>query len=415
MSKLKKTARLETTFGTYILDELIGEGGAGHVYGGTGIDASPVAVKVLAPERASTDKRRRFQNEIAFLTRNKHLNIVSVVDHGLSHEGQIVGPFYVMPRYDGNMRDLMRGGIAPERVMPLFSQIMDGVEAAHLKGVVHRDLKPENVLFLKESNRLAIADFGTARFTEDLVAIVQTGPGQRLANFQYAAPEQRTPGSPITPASDIYALGLMLNELFTGAVPHGTEYRLVRQASSQWGYLDPIVAKMLRQSPADRPGSIADLKGLLLRQGAEAVSFQKLSQIDATVIKAAEIDEPLAETPPKLISADWDGARLTLTLDRPVTPQWISALQNMGSFTSVLGKGPNTFSFHGSLAFVDARDYQVQSLVDHFKQWLPMASRTLKSNLQQEAQRQEAATRERLRREREAEEQRLRVIRNIRI
>ena len=416
MTKLKKPISFETAFGTYVVDELLGEGGAGRVYGGVGIDETPIALKVLAQDRATADKRRRFKNEIAFLARNKHPNIVTVIDHGLASSGDVAGPFYVMRRYKCNLRQIMQGEFPPARVLPLFNQILDGVEAAHLQLVVHRDLKPENILYDVGSNTLAIADFGTARFTEDLVATtVVTGPTQRLANFQYAAPEQRAPGKQVLATADIYALGLMLNEMFTGVVPQGTEYRLIGQVAKEEGFLDAIVARMLRQAPEERPTSVAEIKGLIQRHQSEAVSLQRLSQIEGTVIKTSEIDEPLALTPPRLVSADWDRRRLILTLDRPVTPQWINALHHMGSYSSVLGKPPQVFSFHENQATVDAPEHEVQMLVDNFKTWLPMASRTLKSTLELEAQRQETARKEQLRREREAEEQRLRVLRNIRI
>ncbi len=417
MAKLKKPLSFETTFGTYSVDELLGEGGAGRVYGGVGIDQTPIALKVLAEERANTDKRARFKNEIAFLVRNKHKNIVTVIDHGISHgPGGVVCPFYVMARYDSNLRSLLQAGISPDRVLPLFSQILDGLEAAHLQGVVHRDLKPENILSKGDSNSLAIADFGTARFTEDLVATtVETGPAQRLANFQYAAPEQRVPGKKVGAPADVFALGLILNEMFTTVVPQGTEYLLIGDVTKELSFLDAVVERMLRQAPDERPASIAEIKGLIQRHQSEAVSLQRLSQIDGTVIKSDKIDEPLAEASPRLIDADWDRGQLILTLDRPVTPQWIEALQRMTSFTSVLGKPPSVFSFRGSQAAVNAAEHEVQMVVDNFKSWLPMASRTLKNLLEQAAQKDEAARREHLRREREAEEQRLRVTRNIRI
>jgi len=84
VSKLKQSITVETAFGSYALNEVLGEGGAGRVYGGTDWDRRPVAVKVLSVERATIDKRRRFKNEIAFLARNKHPNIVSVIDHGVA-------------------------------------------------------------------------------------------------------------------------------------------------------------------------------------------------------------------------------------------------------------------------------------------------------------------------------------------
>lgn len=118
VSKLNKRLSFETTFGTYVVDELLGEGGAGRVFGGVGIDNSRIALKVLAADRSTTDKRRRFKNEIAFLLRNKHRNIVTVIDHGLS----VDGPFYVMRRYDSNLRELMRSGVPTNAVLPFFSQ-----------------------------------------------------------------------------------------------------------------------------------------------------------------------------------------------------------------------------------------------------------------------------------------------------
>jgi serine/threonine protein kinase len=184
------------------------------------------------------------------MSRNKHPNIVTVLDHGIARDHEFNGPFYVMSRYDGSLRAVMRQNLPSERVLPLFSQVLDGVEAAHFQGVVHRDLKPENILHDKGNGRLGIADFGIAQFTEELVAtVVNTAPSQRLANFQYAAPEQRIAGQTVTQQADIYALGLILNEMFTGTVPHGTRYRLIENVDKQFAFLNPLVSKMLAQSP----------------------------------------------------------------------------------------------------------------------------------------------------------------------
>lgn len=411
MPRLKNPISVETFFGIYVLDELLGEGGAGRVYGGVDAEGAAIALKVLASDRATTDKRRRFKNETVFLKQNKHTNIVSISDHGISS----IGRFYVMPRYDGNLRDLMKGGIDPYRTLSLFSQILDGVEAAHLQGVVHRDLKPENILWRRNPDTLAIADFGIARFVEDLVVTtVETSPAHRLANFQYAAPEQRAPGQSVQATADIYALGLMLNEMFTGVVPHGTDYRLIGRGAKEQGFLDDIVAKMLRQAPEERPPSIAEVKGLIQKYQSEAVSLQRLSAIDQTVINASEIDEPLALDPPKLIDFDWNQGQLTLTLDRPVTPDWIRALQGINT-TYLMGKDPSAFTFRGDQAIIGAREHEVQQLINYFKTWLPVASRNLKYLLEEKGRREESARQEKLKRERENEEQRLRIRRNIRI
>jgi serine/threonine protein kinase len=395
---------------------LLGEGGAGRVYGGIGPDESPIAVKVLAEERASAEKRRRFRNELAFQARNRHGNIVTVIDHGVTRGADVSGPFYVMRRYEANLRELIKAGIDPEQVMSLFSQILDGVEAAHLQGVHHRDLKPENILHSREANTVAVADFGTAHFTDDLIVTqVETQPTQRLANFVYAAPEQRVAGKYDGAKADIYALGSILNEMYTGTVPHGTDFRTISQSAEHWGYLDGVVERMLRQNPGDRPTSVGEVKALIRRFQADAVSLQRLGEIDGTVVKAGEVDNPLAITPPMLVGADWNRGQLTLTLDRPVTQEWVNAFHQMRGYTALVGAEPARFQFRGNEALVQVQDYQAQMAVDHFKNWLPTATLTLRNQLEDAARRREAAEKDQLRREREAEEQRLRVMRQLRI
>jgi serine/threonine protein kinase len=416
MQKLGKPISFETMLGTYTADELIGEGGAGRVYGGRGGDNVSVAIKVLPKDKATNDQRRRFKNEFGFLARNKHPNIIAAMDYGVATEGAVVGPFYVMQRYDRNLRERMAAGIKPEEVLALFGQILDGVEAAHMREVIHRDLKPENILYDEASRSLAVADFGIASFTDDLlVTLVETADIKRLANFQYAAPEQRTRGGSVGVTADIYSLGLMLNELFTGIVPHGTGYRTIGQAAKDFEFLDAIVAQMLRQNSVERPKSIADLKRLLQKNHLEFISLQKISRIDGTVVAAATVDEPLALEPPRLVDADWNGGRLTLKLDRPVDQHWINALHRMGSYSSVSGKPPQAFTFNGNTASVNAQEHEVQPVIDAFKTWLPAASRALRNLLEQASLHEAASRKGQLRREQEAEQKRLRVMRNIKI
>lgn len=410
-----KKFTVETAFGAYTLTEVLGEGGAGRVYGGTDVEGNPIAVKVLSIDSATTDKRRRFKNEIAFLLRTKHPNIVSVIDHGMLEQKSAKCPFYVMARYRENLRQRMEAGLSPNEALRLFHGALDGVEAAHLKGSVHRDLKPENVLidFLGSP---AIADFGVASFTDDLVAtLVETRPSQRLANFMYAAPEQRVPGNAISLTADIYALGLMLNELFTGEVAHGTDYRRIGGVNKDHAYLDDVVAQMMRQDPRNRFASIAGVKGAIAHQRSEFLTLQKISKIDGTVIPEGEIDEPLAHTPPKLVDADWENETLTLTLDRPVSIGWVSAFTNMGNYRSIPGAGPEMFRFLKDKASVNVHASNAQRVIDHFKEWLPRATQVYKYTLEQQLQQDKRRREDELKRQRALEEERLRVLGNLRI
>ena len=262
----------------------------------------------------------------------------------------------------------------------------------------------------------AVADFGVASFTDDIVAtLVETQPSQRLANFVYAAPEQRTPGHAVGQSADIYALGLILNELFTGAVPHGTEYRRVEDVDKNYSYLDDVVMQMMRQDPANRFASIADVRAAIARHRSEFLTRQKISQIDATVVPEGEIDEPLAHTPPKVVDADWKDGVLTLTLDRPVNSDWVRAIRNMGGHTSVMNAGPERFTFSGNKASVPIAGISAQDAINHFKDWLPRATQVLKYALENQIAVERRQREDELKREKAREEERLRVLGNLKI
>src|SRR5262245_44389306 len=98
---------LETAFNTYTLAEVLGEGGTGRVFAATDESGRPWAVKVLLPARATSDRRKRFKNEVLFSERTNHPNIVPVIDHGIARLSDGAAPFYVMPRYAGSLRTAM--------------------------------------------------------------------------------------------------------------------------------------------------------------------------------------------------------------------------------------------------------------------------------------------------------------------
>ena len=413
MSKLKKPIGIATTFDEYQLAEQIGEGGAGRVYGGTDSSGKGVAVKLLTA--ATTDKRKRFKNEIAFLTKHQHVNIVEVTDYGISSDAAFLGPFYVMKRYERSLRATIEAGVKPGDVLPIYCGILDGVEAAHLFGATHRDIKPENVL-VDAKGVPAVADFGIASFTKDILhTLVETKPATRLANFEYAAPEQRSRGKQVGKTADIYALGLMLNEMFTGTVPHGTNYKSIESVSKDLAFLDAIVAAMISQDPAKRPQDIAAVKALIEKYRSEAVTQQKLTAARNAVVPEGEVTDPLAFEPPKVVGANWEAGTLTLTLDRPVNDEWQAALLNMGSFSSVLGVHPNAFIIRGNIARVSVPDYEAQPVIDHFKDWLPKTTAVLKYTLEAQAAQKKRERLEQLRLTREAEERKLKVNQNLKI
>jgi serine/threonine protein kinase len=413
----KKPTKLATTFDTYAIGKLLGEGGAGRVYSAIDGSGEAVAIKLIDADALSRDKVRRFKNELMFGLRNDHPNIVTVTDFGTSAPDGSGAPFYVMPLFGGTLRTLIERGITGDKVLALFAQILDGVEAAHKRGIVHRDLKPENILFDEKSNGLLIADFGIARFTADeLATMVETSPANRLANFQYAAPEQRAKGAAVNLQADIFALGLMLHEMFTAEVPQGTGFKTIGSVAPGLAYLDDIAGRMIRHSPVDRFASIAEVKNELIARGNAFVHQQKLDALRKIVVPSSDITDPLVLDPPEPESLDFDGMRLIFTLSKTPSREWIDVFRSLTGVSYYPGQGPTNFGFSDRQASVHVSDaQQAQSLVAMFKEYVRAANRDYERKVMRDTQRAEKERREQLQAKIAAEERRLAVLRSLKL
>ena len=203
--------------GRYEVGELLGRGGMAEVY--AGIDRRlerPVAIKLLQESMAARpDVRTRFEAEARAAATLTQPHAVAVYDTG-EHEGV---PFIVMERLPGHtLADRIAAGtLPPEDVRAIAVQVLGALGAAHAAGIVHRDVKPGNVLVATDGS-VKIADFGIAKSID--VASDLTGTGQVLGTPAYLAPEQ-VEGRGASPASDIYALGVVLYEALTGQKPFG--------------------------------------------------------------------------------------------------------------------------------------------------------------------------------------------------
>ena len=416
MSQLKKKLSFVTAFATYVSDNIIGEGGSGRVYQAQDESGKPFAIKLLDPSKATRDKLKRFRNEHAFCSNMDHPNIVKVVDYGVVDLSGKSAPFFVMPLYDGSLRHLMQANMSSEEKLRMYGKVLDGVEAAHLRGVVHRDIKPENILFADGGREIVVADFGIARFAEDeLHTLIETKADARLANFLYAAPEQRTPGKEVDARADIFALGLILNELFTHAVPQGTGYRTIGNSAPEVSYLDSIVERMLSNMRKDRLQSVDEVKARLTGHKNEFIARQELDAASKRVLPTATAFGDLYDNAPKIISFDWDGRALSLEFDREITRDWIIALQNMGNYTFFDGAEPARFRFIGNKGYIESRPDDIQRTIDLFKEWIPIAHGVYRHTLEAGRRRAEEVERERLRQEVKAAELRANVLGSVRI
>jgi WD40 repeat protein/predicted Ser/Thr protein kinase len=261
--------------GYEILEE-IGRGGMGVVYRARQVGLKrQVALKmILASRYASSQQLDRFQQEAEILAQLRHPNVIQV--HEVGEQDGI--PFFCMEYMEGgNLAEKVNGQPQqPRAVAELVQTLARAVHAAHEQGIVHRDLKPANIL-LDGIGAPKITDFGLAKHLGEETG--QTG-SHIVGTPSYLAPEQvRRDGVAIGPAADVYALGVILYELFTGRVPHRGEnsmetvLQVLEQEPVQPSRLQPklpvdletITLKCLDKQPGRRYASAADLADDLRR------------------------------------------------------------------------------------------------------------------------------------------------------
>jgi len=209
-----------TRLGAYRLVEPAGSGGMGEVWVAERADgeySQRVALKLLKRGMDTDSILRRFRQEREILARLNHPGIVRVIDGGMSSDGR---PWYAMDHVDGEpiFAYATRKALDLQARVGLVARVADAVAYAHSRLVVHRDLKPGNIL-VDANGAPHLLDFGIAKLLEDTSEEQLTGTGAQIMSPAYAAPEQIL-GEPVSTATDVYALGVVLHELVTGALPH---------------------------------------------------------------------------------------------------------------------------------------------------------------------------------------------------
>lgn len=412
----KMPPEVATPFGVYRLGPLLGQGGSGRVFRARHPSGQHVAIKVISPEAVEAGKAHRAQNEIMFGVRNGHPNVITIIDYGVVQAGREALPFFVMPYYPLTLRAIMSAKIPPDKVLRVFGDVLNGVEAAHLLNVWHRDIKPENVLSNADTTQLVVADFGIAHFTADLlVNAVETDHRERLANFAYSAPEQKQRGLPVDHRADIFALGLILNEMFTGHIPLGTGYPTIGAIAPAYAYLDGIVESMIRSRVQDRIATIREVKEELIARENHFISQQKLMALSKKVVPESTIDDDLVVDPIHLTGADYQGGRLIFLLSKAPKDMWLRHFSQISGVAYFPGQGPSAISFDGPRASVPAMENQVNILVEHFKEYLEKTTQDYHGWLLARQAEEQRHQKEKIASRLREEEIRERVLRNIKI
>jgi tetratricopeptide (TPR) repeat protein len=256
--------------GAYTLEHLIGQGGMGSVWLARRTDGrfeGKAAIKLLNMALFSPSGQERFRREGSVLARLTHSGIARLLDAGVSPAGQ---PYLVLEHIDGERIDdfVESHDLAPEARIRLFLQVLDAVGHAHANLIVHRDLKPSNIMVTSDGV-VKLLDFGIAKLLGEQSVEEQIGltaEGARALTPKFAAPEQ-VRGEPVTTATDVYALGVLLYLLLSGRHPTAegvsTTADAVRAlcetepANLGAGDLDTILDKALRKEPGERYQTVA--------------------------------------------------------------------------------------------------------------------------------------------------------------
>ncbi len=297
-----RTARSRVR-GDYRIVRRIGEGGMGVVY--EALQSLPqrrVALKVLAAGRTSRRALARFEREAHILGRLHHPNIAQVFEYGVMDLGAGEQACLVMELVDGLAlhAHAERQALDTRARAALLATLADAVQHAHSRRVIHRDLKPANILVTREGVP-KILDFGVARMTDEESGLDRTLAGQLVGTLAYMSPEQ-VAGDPdeIDARADVYALGVLAWELFTGAPLVDVEERPLAE-----------IVTLIRERSAPAPSSVR----------------RSLSRdVDAICLKALEKDRERRYASAAELAAD---LRRFLE-DEPVTARAPSMLYVLG-------------------------------------------------------------------------------------
>lgn len=396
--KMKKDTVVKTAFDEYTLIDQVGQGGNGKVFSATNGSGDSVAIKFVE-RNIPANKLKRFKNEIHFCERHENKNIVEILDRGyviLNDKDYI---FYVMPLYAETLRDKMKVKINPKDAVTIFTGLIEGLKYAHKLGTIHRDIKPENVMFKAGSLDPIICDFGIAHFArEELLTIIETKNGDRMANFQYAAPEQRAKGEVATPQTDIYAAALILNEMFTGEIPQAEGYKTIESVEPDYKYLDDVFVQLFKQKAEDRLYPEDKILTEMITRAEQYHRDQEKLRLQKIVDDIASPDGFNAS----IIKKEFINGSIVFTLDHELPDEWFQILSggHLGSYSALMSYGPEKLEKNGKYAIgmpihTSEAPESIKKIVENVIDWIPKANTAysvhIKRVAQQEQREREAA------------------------
>lgn len=329
----------------YRLEDRLGIGGMGTVYRARHLLIDrPVAVKVLNPRFVEDEAARaRFRREAKACGRLQHVNAVTVTDFGTSQDGYV---YLVMELLEGRtLRDVLakEAPLDAARSVALMLQVSAAVAAAHEAGIIHRDLKPANIFIVQRSEVPAVVkvlDFGIAKLAADSLDEDEpktlTQVGAMIGTPRYMAPEQ-CDGAELTPAADVYSLGVILYEMLTGTVPFSgsTPLAIAMKHTGEMprnprelmptipAALEQVVLHTLEKNPQNRPGNAAEFRAELLN------TAQRLGLENSTVESGPNLEAL------RSVGTESPSGRLVIDISRLRENQGRAANSDISEVTAV--------------------------------------------------------------------------------
>lgn len=276
-----KDSFIGTKIGAFKVIGELGSGGMGNVYKAERVDghfSQQVAIKLLQRNIRSEETIYRFRMEQEILASLKHSNIAQLYDGGITENGN---PFLIMEYVDGVPIDRYCNDhqLSLDERLELFLEVCKAVQYAHANLVIHRDLKAQNIYVTNEGD-VKVLDFGIAKLLDPKMTqqtLLETQPGQKLWTPQYAAPEQIF-GDPVTVATDVYALGVLLYKLLTANYPLDLKGKSISE-----------IEKIITRDQPEIPSKIIRDRGhsgFSMSYGKEDLLKNLKGDLDALILKA---------------------------------------------------------------------------------------------------------------------------------
>jgi eukaryotic-like serine/threonine-protein kinase len=351
----------------YILREVIARGGMGEVWRADDAEQNrPVAIKTLLPALSGDPGfAQRFRNEVRAMAVLRDPAIVEIQDFGSSD-----GIDYIVMTYvEGeSLRSLMsrEGPLAPDRAMALIAQAAGALHLAHEQGIVHRDVKPSNFM-VSPDGRVVLTDFGIARMVD---TTRMTEVGSVLGTVTYLSPEQIT-GDPVSPATDVYALGVVAYECIAGVPPFRGRGPLEVAMSHTQDEPPPlpdhapfpvrrIVLRALAKDPADRWPTAAAMASAAAKAAMVAPRPTARSG-RPTRVRPASTETPAPEVAAPDVAAPAPAKDPASAKGKTRTRWRRGTLLLVIGMASALGVSATLMALHGSRSATVAGQHQVDA------------------------------------------------------